>query len=94
VAALLPLGRALIGELRSAGLAAALGELDAPVTVVFGGRDLLTPARVLRRVRLQNSAVVLPGCGHCPQVDRPGELLAEVVPFLDGEAPERLARTA
>jgi hypothetical protein len=26
--------------------------------------------------------VVLPRCGHCPQIERPQALLAEVLPFL------------
>jgi pimeloyl-ACP methyl ester carboxylesterase len=52
------------------------------VLLVFGARDLLTPARVLRRLGRPGGAVVLPGCAHCPQVDQPAELLTAVLPFL------------
>jgi pimeloyl-ACP methyl ester carboxylesterase len=79
---LLPIGRALLAELRTAKLGALVAGASAPVLVVFGSRDMLTPARVLRRLDKPGGAVVLPRCGHCPQVDRPAELLAAVLPFL------------
>jgi pimeloyl-ACP methyl ester carboxylesterase len=85
IPALLPLGRALLAELRTAGLAALVAELSIPVLLVFGARDLLTPARVVRRLGRPGGAVVLPGCGHCPQVDQPSALLSQVVPFLHDE---------
>lgn len=95
LADLLPLGRTLVAELRTANLAALVAASEVPVLLVFGSRDLLTPARVLRRLGRPGGAVVLPGCGHCPQIDQPGELLAHVVPFLRqaDDAPE-IARTA
>lgn len=82
VPTLLPLGRILLAELRSAGLGALVADLPAPVLLVFGSRDLLTPARALRRVGRAGGAVVLPGCGHCPQVDQPAARLSQVRPFL------------
>jgi pimeloyl-ACP methyl ester carboxylesterase len=94
---LLPLGRALLAELRTAGLAALVANLTIPVLVVFGARDMLTPARVLRRLGQPGGAVVLPGCGHCPQVDQPSALLSQVVPFLhdeQGDERELAARIA
>jgi pimeloyl-ACP methyl ester carboxylesterase len=82
---LLPLGRALLTELRTARLAALVASAAVPVLLVFGSRDLLTPARVLRRLaQPDGTAVVLRGCGHCPQIDQPAELLAAVLPFLSG----------
>jgi pimeloyl-ACP methyl ester carboxylesterase len=84
---LLPIGRALVRELRTARLGDVLAGLDAPTLVVFGARDLLTPARVLRRVKRTANAVVLPGCGHCPQIDQPGELIAAMLPFLREDEP-------
>jgi pimeloyl-ACP methyl ester carboxylesterase len=70
-------------ELRTARLAALVAEATVPVLIVFGDRDLLTPARVLRRLaQPDGSTIVLRGCGHCPQVDRPAELLSAVLPFL------------
>ena len=80
--ALLPLGRVLMGELRTAKLAALVASARPAVLVVFGSRDMLTPARVLRRLDKPGGAVVLPSCGHCPQIDRPTELLSAVLPFL------------
>jgi pimeloyl-ACP methyl ester carboxylesterase len=85
VAGLLPLGRVLLGELRSAQLASRVAGATVPVLLVFGSRDMLTPARVLRRLDRPGGAVVLPGCGHCPQVDRPAALLSAVLPFLSGQ---------
>jgi pimeloyl-ACP methyl ester carboxylesterase len=82
VSSILPLGRALLGELRTAQLAALVATVSTPVLLVFGSRDLLTPARVLRRLGRPGGAVVLSGCGHCPQIDLPADLLAEVLPFL------------
>jgi pimeloyl-ACP methyl ester carboxylesterase len=56
----------------------------------------LTPARVVKRLAGPGGAVVLPGCGHCPQVEHPAELLSEVAPFLQGAARpvDATARTA
>lgn len=82
VSSLLPLGRVLMGELRTANLASLVATITVPTLIVFGSRDLLTPARVLRRLDGPGGAVVLPGCGHCPQIDRPAELLSAVLPFL------------
>jgi pimeloyl-ACP methyl ester carboxylesterase len=82
VAAIVPLGRQLVRELRSADLARHVAQSPVPLLLVFGARDLLTPARVLRRIGRPGGAVVLPGCGHCPQVDQPSALLGEALPFL------------
>jgi pimeloyl-ACP methyl ester carboxylesterase len=82
VCALLPLGRVLMDELRTAQLASLVATISVPTLIVFGARDLLTPARVLRRLGRPGGAVVLPGCGHCPQVEQPDALLTEVLPFL------------
>jgi pimeloyl-ACP methyl ester carboxylesterase len=82
VSAILPLGRTLLTELRTAQLGVLVATLDLPILLVFGSRDLLTPPRVLRRLGRPGGAIVLPGCGHCPQVDQPEALLTEVLPFL------------
>ncbi len=87
VPALLPLGRALLRDLATLGLDDVVGSLAAPVLLVFGSRDVLTPARVLRRTGRAGGAVVLPGCGHCPQIDQPEALLSAVAPFLVAGAP-------
>ncbi|MDT4941162.1 MAG: hypothetical protein QOJ34_1251 [Pseudonocardiales bacterium] len=83
IPSLLPLGRALLDELRTAELATLVASATVPVQLVFGSRDMLTPARVLRGLsHPKDDAVVLRGCGHCPQVDQPTELLSAVLPFL------------
>ena len=91
---LLPIGRALLRELGSARLGQVVSSLQAPVLIVFGSRDVLTPARVLRRVGRPGGAVVLPACGHCPQIDQPQALLAQVEPFLQAAARESPRRAA
>ncbi|SHF63217.1 Pimeloyl-ACP methyl ester carboxylesterase [Jatrophihabitans endophyticus] len=86
---LLPIGRALLTDLAAAGLADVVGELRAPALVVFGSRDILTPSRVLRRIGREGGAVVIPGCGHCPQLDQPALLLEHIGPFLHATAAEQ-----
>jgi pimeloyl-ACP methyl ester carboxylesterase len=82
IAAIMPLGRTVVRELQTAQLGALVATVSVPVLLVFGARDLLTPPRVLRRIGRPGGAVVLPGCGHCPQIDQPEALLTEVLPFL------------
>jgi pimeloyl-ACP methyl ester carboxylesterase len=82
VSSILPLGRVLLDELRTAQLGSLVATISVPVLLVFGSRDLLTPARVLRGLGRPGGAVVLPRCGHCPQIDQPAALLTEVLPFL------------
>ncbi len=91
---LLPIGRALLADLATAGLAEVVGSLPAPVLLVFGSRDILTPARVLRRIGRDGGAVVLPGCGHCPQIDQPALLLEHVLPFLRSAAASSAEKAA
>ncbi|WP_375501102.1 alpha/beta fold hydrolase [uncultured Jatrophihabitans sp.] len=79
---LLPIGRVLVRELGSARLGGLIGDSSIPTLIVFGSRDMLTPARAVKRLGHSNTAVVLPGCGHCPQIDQPDALLSEVLPFL------------
>ena len=82
IPALLPIGRTLLAELPGAQLRAFVDSGAVPVLLVVGARDLLTPPRVLRRIGRPGGAVVLPGCGHCPQIDQPAALLGELAPFL------------
>jgi pimeloyl-ACP methyl ester carboxylesterase len=94
IPALLPLGRALLRELRAAELGPLVASATVAVLLVFGSRDVLTPARVLRRIGRPGGAVVLPGCGHCPQIDQPDALLSQVRPFLRAAGRLRGERTA
>ena len=63
-----------------------LATIRVPALVVWGQQDELTPlangeafAARLAEARL----VVIPDCGHSPMEERPRELLAEVLPFLE-----------
>ena len=78
--ALHPLARALMRDLRRVRLERVLDELMMPVLQVWGRFDPLVPARHAPRDR--HDALVLPGCGHCPQLDAPDALLQAVLPFL------------
>jgi pimeloyl-ACP methyl ester carboxylesterase len=71
-----------MSELRSARMASLVAISSVPILIVCGAHDLLSPARVVRRLDRPGGAVVLPRCGHCPQIERPQALLAEVLPFL------------
>lgn len=74
------IARALLAELRTVQLARLLPRLRVPVLQVWGRHDRLVPPR---KVIEDEGAIVLPGCGHCPQLDSPDQLLGVVVPFLD-----------
>lgn len=79
--ALSGIARALLRELRSVRLDRLLPDLEAPVLKVWGKHDRLVPSRHAARTA---GAIVLPGCGHCPQLDAPDLLLDAVLPFLEG----------
>ncbi|HEY8301303.1 MAG TPA: alpha/beta fold hydrolase [Jatrophihabitans sp.] len=74
------IARALLSELRTIQLGRLLPRLRVPVLQVWGRHDRLVPPR---RVVEREDMVVLPGCGHCPQLDSPDQLLGVLVPFLD-----------
>ncbi|HEV8238984.1 MAG TPA: alpha/beta hydrolase [Thermoanaerobaculia bacterium] len=64
-----------------------LAKIRVPALLVWGRDDELTPlpngermAAGLPDARL----AVIPDCGHSPMEERPRELLAELLPFLDG----------
>jgi pimeloyl-ACP methyl ester carboxylesterase len=65
------------------------------VLQVWGRHDRLVPSR---RITQSEGTVMLAGCGHCPQLDSPDQLLEAVVPFLAADAasavPDLLARAA
>ncbi|HVU74023.1 MAG TPA: alpha/beta hydrolase [Mycobacteriales bacterium] len=69
-------------------LRAGLGALTAPVLVVTGERDGLTPPLAGRRIHeaIPGSAYAeIAGAGHFPWVDEPEGFLAAVLPFLSGD---------
>ena len=63
-----------------------LGKITIPTLVVWGGSDELVPlaqghayAEGIPGARL----AIIPECGHGPSIEKPGEFLALVIPFLD-----------
>jgi pimeloyl-ACP methyl ester carboxylesterase len=65
-----------------------LTKIDIPALVVWGAEDVLISVDTGRRVsaRLPRSTfVVLEKTGHIPMEERPEELLALLLPFLEGQ---------
>ena len=77
------IARALLSELRTMRLAETLVELPTPVLQIWGRHDRLVPPRHVVR---DERHVVLPGCGHCPQLDAPQRLLDAMAGFLGSGA--------
>jgi pimeloyl-ACP methyl ester carboxylesterase len=67
-------------------LGAELPAIHVPTLLVWGIRDRLVPARLAdewQRVVPQATLVLLT-CGHVPMLEAPDELIAALVPFLEG----------
>ncbi|HEV8629342.1 MAG TPA: alpha/beta hydrolase [Thermoanaerobaculia bacterium] len=63
-----------------------LAGIHAAALLVWGRDDTLTPLRNGQRMAAAlagSHLVVLPDCGHVPMEERPAELLAVLLPFLD-----------
>lgn len=61
-------------------------EIAAPTLVVWGKEDRVTPPPLADRYNeeiARSRIVMLSGCGHVPQEERPAEVLAALLPFLD-----------
>ncbi len=66
-----------------------LAELRTPLLLLVGGEDALTPAAevvALAAALPEARAQVIPGAGHAVVWERPGEVLAAVLPFLEVDA--------
>jgi 3-oxoadipate enol-lactonase len=53
--------------------------------IVVGARDAATPPALARELVsgiVGAKLVELPGCGHCPPLEQPAELVAAIAPFL------------
>jgi pimeloyl-ACP methyl ester carboxylesterase len=65
---------------------ALLDGLDAPVLLLHGEQDRLVPAAAARREAAAHpgwTAAVLPGAGHTPQLEVPGEVVAAIRGWLE-----------
>ena len=61
-----------------------IAQLEQPVLVVWGERDVLTPtaANVERYRQAGLTPVVIPGSGHSPMVEAPGEFVNAITEFI------------
>lgn len=61
-----------------------LAALGKPTLVVWGERDVLTPTEpnVARYRQAGQTPVVIPGVGHSPMVEAPGEFLGAIAGFI------------
>lgn len=89
------IARALLCDLHRMRLHDVLARLPMPALSIWGRHDRLVPRW---HARSCEGAVVIDGCGHCPQLDCPERLLDVLLPFLDtggaGERPGGLLRAA
>ena len=78
---ILGIGRRLLPELRSP---FRLERIDCPLLLIWGERDRMVYTtgveRVLRTVPYSDVEII-PGCGHCPQVEVPEQLVQMLLDF-------------
>ena len=91
-----PLARlaATAGEMGRFVLDGRLGELDAPVDLVWGASDRMMPLSYAERVRsgLPRARLTeLPRCGHVPQQECPAAFAAALGKLLEAPPPEKAA---
>lgn len=75
---------ALSGSANAPRLTSRLQRIRAPTLVVWGKQDIMIPVKFVEPfVRMKNCRVImLEGCGHRPQVERPGLFNRLVLDFL------------
>ena len=64
-----------------------LAALGKPVLVVWGERDVLTPtaANVERYRKAGLAPTIIPGVGHSPMVEAPGEFVSAITEFIQSD---------
>jgi pimeloyl-ACP methyl ester carboxylesterase len=58
-----------------------------PTLLIWGANDLLFPkdyAFAYQKLIPHAKTVIIPDCGHIPNVERPAEFVAELTSFIDG----------
>ncbi len=71
---------------RGATAPALLKQLQRPLMLIWGRQDRFVPLSIARQIhaRRPNSELqVIDACGHCPHDERPDQVLAVVLPWLD-----------
>jgi pimeloyl-ACP methyl ester carboxylesterase len=64
-----------------------LHRIDVPTLIVWGANDRLFPvehAYAYQQLIPGSKAVIIPECGHIPQVEKPDVFVAELTAFIDG----------
>src|SRR5262245_588835 len=64
-----------------------LHRIDVPTLLIWGANDRLFPmdyALAWQRLIPGSTAVIIPDCGHIPQVEKPTAFVAELTAFIDG----------
>jgi len=81
----------LLGEYVGHDQSGILRRIRVPSLVISGEKDRMVPARCtseLARMIRGSRHVEIPDGSHCPQIDRPGRVNAEIEAFLEGRAAE------
>lgn len=62
-----------------------LGEIKVPTLIVCGEKDepFLEPSKVMHEKIAGSELVIIPGCGHTPQIETPAEFNRILAEFLD-----------
>jgi pimeloyl-ACP methyl ester carboxylesterase len=84
------------GDLRGRAYRRAIGSITCPVLMLHGTADRLVPIAVARAAARANSAwtmIEMPGVGHVPQLEAPGDTASAVLGWLGG-AGQPAARAA
>ncbi len=90
VEALLKWGRCQPGQEQEAKFTVLLGSIGVPTLVVTSDNDHLIPKELseLIATRIAGAKLaVMPGAGHIPFMEQPGEVVRIVVEFIDGLGP-------
>ena len=71
---------------RGATAPALLQQLKRPLLLIWGQQDRFVPLSVTRKIhayRPNTDLVVIDACGHCPHDERPDQIVAVMLPWLD-----------
>jgi pimeloyl-ACP methyl ester carboxylesterase len=74
------------GDLLGGAYRRAIGSITCPVLLLHGTRDRLVPIAVARAAARTNPAwtmIEMPGVGHVPQLEAPGDTFSAIVGWLD-----------